>query len=89
MRNLISSKRPPIYGVREKAFAPVKIIDNAAGIPIVRSSATTADPRPRGGVAEWLKAADCKSADVRLRRFESYPLHHGAASRWAEGNMRV
>jgi hypothetical protein len=30
----------------------------------------------RGGVAEWLKAADCKSVDVRLRRFESYPLHH-------------
>src|ERR1700730_11854816 len=29
----------------------------------------------RGGVAERLKAADCKSADVRLRRFESYPLH--------------
>ncbi len=28
-----------------------------------------------GGVAEWLKAADCKSVDVRLRRFESYPLH--------------
>ena len=28
-----------------------------------------------GGVAERLKAADCKSADVRLRRFESYPLH--------------
>ena len=29
-----------------------------------------------GGVAEWLKAADCKSARVRVRRFESYPLHH-------------
>ncbi len=28
-----------------------------------------------GGVAERSKAADCKSADVRLRRFESYPLH--------------
>src|SRR6266849_3933275 len=28
-----------------------------------------------GGVAERLKAAGCKSADVRLRRFESYPLH--------------
>jgi hypothetical protein len=27
-------------------------------------------------VAEWLKAADCKSARVRVRRFESYPLHH-------------
>ncbi len=31
---------------------------------------------PDGGVAEWLKAADCKSAGVSLRRFESYPLHH-------------
>ena len=31
--------------------------------------------RDPGGVAERLKAADCKSADVRLRRFESYPLH--------------
>ncbi len=29
-----------------------------------------------GGVAEWLKAADCKSADASLRRFESCPLHH-------------
>ena len=34
----------------------------------------------RGGVAEWLKAADCKSADVRLRRFESYPLHQRIGS---------
>ena len=24
---------------------------------------------------EWLKGADCKSADVRLRWFESNPLH--------------
>ena len=28
-----------------------------------------------GGVVEWLKAADCKSARVSVRRFESYPLH--------------
>ena len=28
-----------------------------------------------GGVAEWLKAADCKSARVSVRRFESYPHH--------------
>ncbi len=27
------------------------------------------------GVGEWLNPADCKSAAVRLRRFESYPLH--------------
>ena len=38
-----------------------------------RSGGRLAD---RGGVAEWLKAADCKSVDVCLRRFESYPLHH-------------
>ena len=30
----------------------------------------------RGGVAERSMAADCKSADSRLRRFESFPLHH-------------
>lgn len=30
----------------------------------------------RGGMAERSKAADCKSADGRLRRFESYSLHH-------------
>ena len=28
-----------------------------------------------GGVPEWLKGADCKSAGVRLRWFESNPLH--------------
>ena len=27
-------------------------------------------------VAEWLMAADCKSADKCLRRFESFPWHH-------------
>ncbi len=28
-----------------------------------------------GEVAEWSKAADCKSAGVSLRGFESYPPH--------------
>ncbi len=31
--------------------------------------------RALGGVPEWLKGADCKSAGERLRRFESYPHH--------------
>src|SRR3954464_13876263 len=31
-----------------------------------------------GEVPEWPKGADCKSAAVRLRRFESCPLHHHA-----------
>ena len=29
-----------------------------------------------GGVPEWLKGADCKSVGLRLRWFESIPLHH-------------
>ena len=29
-----------------------------------------------GGMAERSKASDCKSDDVRLRRFESCSLHH-------------
>jgi hypothetical protein len=37
-------------------------------------------------VAEWLKAADCKSAGGCLRRFESYPLHQRfAVAAWTEG----
>ena len=31
---------------------------------------------PSGEVPEWPKGADCKSAGVSLRRFESSPLHH-------------
>ena len=31
--------------------------------------------RRRGQVAEWLKAADCKSARVSVRWFESSPVH--------------
>lgn len=31
---------------------------------------------PVGEMAEWLKASDCKSDDVCLRRFESCSLHH-------------
>ena len=30
-----------------------------------------------GVVPEWLKGADCKSAGVCLRWFESSPRHHG------------
>ena len=33
----------------------------------------------RGEVAEWLMAADCKSALLRVRWFESSPLHQEIA----------
>ncbi len=41
-----------------------------------------------GGVPEWPKGADCKSAGVRLRRFESFPLHH-RRSPGSRGNSSV
>ncbi len=34
-----------------------------------------AGPTRPGGVPEWPKGADCKSAGDSLRRFESYPHH--------------
>ena len=42
--------------------------------------------KPRGEVAEWLKAADCKSARASVRWFESSPLHHPASR--CEFNLR-
>ena len=69
-----------------RAFKSVKTIDKPTGISIVRSSVAISIVCQRGGVAEWLKAADCKSADVRLRRFESYPLHHYDGCGWRPGS---
>ena len=40
--------------------------------------------RVDGGVPEWLKGADCKSAGVSLRRFESF-LHHSGLGRVLDG----
>ena len=36
--------------------------------------------RPRGGVSRAAKGADCKSAGLRLRRFESYLPHQAGFS---------
>ena len=44
-------------------------VDSGRGLALVPASRF-------GGVPEWLKGADCKSAGVRLRWFESNPLHH-------------
>ncbi len=35
-----------------------------------------ANRRPRGGLAKWPNAADCKSVPFRVRWFESITLHH-------------
>lgn len=42
-------------------------------------------PTP-GEVAEWLKAADCKSARASVRWFESSPLHHRQLFRPDDGD---
>ena len=34
--------------------------------------------RRAGGVPERLKGTGCKPVGARLRRFESYPLHHAS-----------
>src|ERR1700733_6062783 len=44
----------------------------------------------RGGVPKRPTGADCKSAGLRLRRFESYPLHHeGVESKTADSVVRI
>ena len=37
--------------------------------------------RDLGGVPKWPTGADCKSAGLRLRRFESFPHHGGSMGR--------
>ncbi len=39
----------------------------------------------RARVGEWLIPADCKSAALRLRRFESCPVHQSQQSTEAAG----
>ncbi len=48
-------------------------IDKGAGFSYL---APSAQGNRFGRVAEWLMAADCKSARASVRRFESYPFHH-------------
>jgi hypothetical protein len=42
-----------------------------------------------GGVPEWLKGADCKSAGVRLRWFESNPLHQSSVKGLIRKNISL
>ena len=43
--------------------------------PFASSKRSNGRRRQCGGVPEWSKGADCKSAGARLRRFETSPLH--------------
>ena len=51
-----------------KELFSFQLLTEAKKAVIIRSSRY-------GGVPEWLKGADCKSVGLRLRWFESIPLH--------------
>lgn len=59
--------------------ARARLTPPVSGFPPLTSQAAFAKEPPRfcgtGQVAEWLMAADCKSADESLRWFESSPAH--------------
>lgn len=59
-------------GLRDTEFAAAKL---------TRRSGAAIWPLASGEVAEWLKAADCKSARASVRWFESSPVHHPATAR--------
>ena len=58
----------PFAGVAQPVEQLICNQQVAGSSPIASSSS--------GGVPEWPKGADCKSVGLRLRRFESSPLHH-------------
>jgi hypothetical protein len=63
-------------------------VDNVCEILILRFS-VPGDTGRVGGVAEWLKAADCKSARVCVRWFESSPLHHHLCYHGSAVSIRI
>src|SRR5438445_285695 len=67
---------------RNAAFLAPGEEEAADDAPVV----SPAGSAPGGGVAERSKAADCKSADVSLRRFESFPLHQAPRGAVAGGS---
>jgi hypothetical protein len=72
MQNLYSRK-----GLNLKSWRS-SVVEQLTCNQQVRGSNPFASSTISGGVgevAEWTKAADCKSAGVSLRRFESFPPH--------------
>ena len=71
------------WGMRADFCAVLKLIVRGCISTFFRISARVFEYKinPRnegvpGGVSEWLKETGCKPVGVRLRWFESNPLHH-------------
>ena len=76
----------PFHATRWRSSRVEHLICNQAvvgSIPIASFEDASCGGRstPSGEVPEWPKGADCKSAGVSLRRFESSPLHHPLRAR--------
>ena len=68
-------RRAPIWGLRLPSWrAPYSRPDPGRGCPWISGGGRSIDAR--GGMSRAAKGADCKSAGVRLRRFESCFPHH-------------
>ena len=77
---------------RIPAQAARRHVDSMRGVGHGAPSLSTSDPRglramPWGQVAEWLKAADCKSARVSVRWFESSPFHQFSDQKMSRGHF--
>src|SRR4029078_858962 len=76
---LYHARNPPARGIANVRLGVLTNPGEALICACRGPKVATQVARDRGGVAEWLKAADCKSASGCLRRFESYPLHQRLA----------
>ena len=69
-----SAHPPPVDSIAAERHWPRPIVRTMIGVR-GNSLPPPIGPSPPGEVAEWLKAADCKSARASVRWFESSPLH--------------
>ena len=62
------------------ALLPCLDVDKLNPFPVSRTFVLSPTCKFQGGVPEWLKGTGCKPVDVRLRWFESNPLHQLAVT---------
>ena len=76
----MSNRKTPVFrildffGVAE--LLPCLDVDKLNPFPVSRTFVLPPTCIFQGGVPEWLKGTGCKPVGVRLRWFESNPLHH-------------
>ncbi len=79
----VGGKKGPDFVRKSKALGNERPVEAACDRPAPAILKPCYIPRFAGEVAEWLMAADCKSALLRVRWFESSPLHQ--RKKWISG----